>query len=118
MWGTPQRSRRISTGFRRPGTATVSARSHGAIKIAQQTVTPRIYLSDFEADGVVVAGLESVLPDDSDLLDLLEETDLPEDSEPEVDPLPFSLLAPAPSLLLPPSEPSSLGFGSLLFPLP
>src|SRR5258707_6066325 len=113
MWGTPHRSRRISTGFRRPGTATVSARSQGAIKIAQQTVTPRIYLSDFEADGVVVAGLESVLPDDSDLLDLLYETDFPEYSVTVVGPLPFSLFAPSPSLLLPSVHASCVGFGSL-----
>src|SRR6266566_4757795 len=102
MWGTPQRSRRISTGFRKPGTATVSAPSDGAIKIAQHKATPRIYLSDFEAGGVDAAGLESALPDDS---------------EAGADPLPLSPLLPL-SLLPPPFEASSLGLGSLLFPLP
>src|SRR5690348_14604377 len=47
MWGTPQRSRRISTGFRKPGTATVSARSDGAIKIAQHNAAPRMLLVGF-----------------------------------------------------------------------
>src|SRR5712691_10582527 len=109
MCGTPQRSRRISTGFRRPASGTSSARRIGAIRIAAKTARLRIYLlSDFEVlgAGVLDAGPALVdvsdLPDESDLLD---ESDLVDDS----DPLALSLL---PS----PFEESALC--CLLFPFP
>src|SRR5205809_4618284 len=114
MCGTPQRSRRISTGLRRPATATSSARRTGAIRIAAKTARPRIYLlSDF--DGLAAGALDGVsaLLDVSDLLedsDLPDDSDLPEDSDlvEDSDPL-------APSLLPSPFEESAL---RLLFPLP
>src|SRR2546426_12758865 len=53
MWGTPQRSRRISTGFRRPATVTFSARRTGAIRIAlnRNPTAARILLVGFGRAG-------------------------------------------------------------------
>src|SRR5256885_1589760 len=102
MCGTPQRSRRISTGLCRPGRGTVPSCRACAAKPAQHIAkTARIYFSDFEALGVEVDGLESVLPALSALSDFAPESDE------AVDSLPLSAF-PAP---LAPS-----GFG--LLPLP
>src|ERR1700685_4637242 len=110
MWGTPQRSRRISTGLRKPGRPTASACNPD---VARSTKRPaasrRIYLlsvlealgleavEEEESDFPEVSDLldDSDLEDDSDLpddSDLEDESDLPDDSDPVEVPLDFSFL--------------------------
>src|SRR6266478_5017741 len=89
MCGTPQRSRRISTGLCSPARASVPACRACAAKPAQHiTKTARIYFSDFEALGVEVVGLESVLPALSDFA--LESDEAVESLPLSVFPAPFA----------------------------
>src|ERR1700676_4861565 len=53
MWGTPQRSRRISTGWRNPGATIVSAR-RVRLKQMQRAATRMLFTVGFFAIGLTV----------------------------------------------------------------